>query len=115
MTSKSGSNELSSARKSPVLILAGFNTGILYFSANEPTAEDSSLSPRPRGCSGRVITATTRNWSGGLVSRISRMRAASCGVPMKTIFNVDASNADAGGGLTIGLALFKQFGQLAAI
>src|SRR5215470_1741833 len=74
--------------------------------ATAPTSLGESVSPRPRGSSGRVTAATTS---------LSRIWAARAGVPMKMIFSGAArSDADRGGTL-IGFALLDHFLELAPV
>src|SRR6516165_4363531 len=93
----------------------GFRVAILWEAATVPTSLGESLSPRPRGSSGRVTTATTRKRGSAAPTSRSRIWAARAGVPMKRMFNAAGrSDADRGGTL-IGLALLDHFLELAAI
>src|SRR5512146_828751 len=124
-TSRSGLSARSSARNSAVRIFAGLSSGSPRRSATAPTSLGSSLSPRPRGWSGRVTTPAIskpglakaeRAASPQAPASRSRICAASAGVPMKTILSgVAISDPDAGGPLAIGLALLYQLGEFTPV
>src|SRR5262249_6467988 len=88
---------------------------ILWVAATAPTSLGESVSPRLRGSSGRVTTATTRKRGSAAPTSRSRIWAARAGVPMKMILSGTArSDADRGGTL-IGFTLLDHFLELATI